>query len=596
MRSFNRAALAAFLCFPLSLTADAVMDLDDTVTVTATRTPLSLEDALAPVIVITGDELRRTATIDVAEALRFHAGIEIGRNGGPGQAASLFVRGTNSNHTQVLVDGVRVNPGTLGAAAIHHVRPADIERIEIVKGPRSTLYGTEAIGGVVNIITRRATAPVTVDAELGIGAHGTRSAGASFKGRSAVWFGGLRADTLETDGFPPIIGSTIARGYQNHTVHAHGGYQGDALRTEVRRWQATGNVEYVDFFGTPVDQDFDNHVTAAEAEWSTTRYRTLVRISRANDEIRQRQSPDFAATARTNVDWQTDWQIASAHELTTGASVTRERTTAEVFGAAFDETPRTRAVFAQWQHQGERNRALVAVRHSDHDAFGGRFSSNAEVGRSLSERWGIVAGAGTAFRAPDSTQRFGFGGNPALEPEKSRNLEVGLRGRVGERTRLSWQLFENRIDDLITFDLATFALENIDRARIRGSELTVTHRADRWVWRQSFVIQQPLDLGTAEPLPRRARRSAQSSVQWRLNDAWSFGGDVLLTGKRKDSGFSPDFIPGYALVNLSAEWRFSGRWTADFRVENALDAHYETALGFAQSGRALYGRVRWTNW
>lgn len=592
MRSF---ALAVFFFFPIPLAADAVMALDDTVTVTATRTPLALEDALAPVIVITGEELRRTATIDIAEALRFHAGIEIGRNGGPGQAASLFLRGTNSNHTQVLVDGVRMNPGTLGAAAIHHVRPADIERIEIVKGPRSTLYGTEAIGGVVNIITRRATAPVMVDAELGLGGHGTRSMGASVKGRSAAWYGGVRADALDTDGFPPIAGGTLARGYDNRTVHAHAGHERETLRTELRHWQTTGNVEYIDFFGTPVDQDFDNRVTTAEVAWSTSGRRMVVRVSRTDDEIRQSQSPDFASTARTSIDWQSDWQVAPAHKVTTGATLSREQTSAEVFGSAFDETPKTRAIFAQWHHLGDRNRALFAVRHSDHDAFGGRFSFNAEAGRALSSRWDVVAAAGTAFRAPDSTQRFGFGGNPALAPEKSRNIELGLRGKLGERSRVSWQLFENRIDDLVTFDLDTFALANIDRARIRGSEFTVAHHADRWSWRQSLVLQQPMDLGTGEPLPRRARRSAQSAVQWRLNDAWSFGGDLLLTGKRKDSGFSPDYIPGYALVNLSAEWRINARWTADLRVENALDADYETALGFAQSGRALYARVRWSN-
>lgn len=595
MRSLKLAALAASLIFPIALAADAAMDLDETVTVTATRTPLALEDALAPVIVISGEELRRTATIDLAEALRFHAGIEIGRNGGPGQAASLFIRGTNSNHTQVLVDGVRVNPGTLGAAAIHHVRPGDIERIEIVKGPRSTLYGTEAIGGVVNIITRRATTPISFDAELGVGGYGTRSGGVSMKARSTAWYGGLRADTIDTDGFPPLTGGTVSRGYDNRSIHAHAGHERGAFRAELRRWQATGNVEYVDFLGAPSDQDFDNRVTAAEGAWTTTGHRTVLRLSRADDEIRQQQSPDFAATARTSVDWQSDWQLSPAQELTTGITLTRERTTAEVFGAGFDETPRTRAVFAQWHYRGDQNRTLFAIRHSDHDAFGGRFSFNAEAGRELSSRWDLIAAAGTAFRAPDSTQRFGFGGNPALAPEKSRNLELGLRGKLGERTRVSWQLFENRIDDLVTFDAVTFALDNIDRARIRGTELTLTHRVDRWTLRQSLVVQQPLDLGTGEPLPRRARRSAQSSVQWQLDDAWSFSGDLLLTGKRKDSGFSPDYIPGYALLNLSAEWRIGEHWAADVRVENALDADYETALGFAQSGRALYARVRWTN-
>src|SRR5690606_14009104 len=151
---------------------------DDTVLVTATRTPLAIEDVLAPVIVIDGAEIRRTATFDLAETLRLYAGIELGRSGGPGQNTSMFVRGTNSNHVQVMVDGVRMNPGTLGGAAIQHLNPEDIERIEVVKGPRSSLYGTEAIGGVVNVITRRAQAPLALDATVGGGAFGTVTAGA----------------------------------------------------------------------------------------------------------------------------------------------------------------------------------------------------------------------------------------------------------------------------------------------------------------------------------------------------------------------------------------------------------------------------------
>ena len=590
------AAFAAACSITLPAFSATDFDVDDTVTVTATRTPLVLADALAPVIVITGDELRRTATFDLAEALRFHAGIEIGRNGGPGQAASLFLRGTNSNHTQVLIDGVRINPGTLGGAAIHHLRPADIERIEIVKGPRSTLYGTEAIGGVINVITRRAQAPLALEAEAGAGAYGTRSAGAGVRGRRGEWHAGLRADALAADGFPPRADGALDRGYDNRTLHARVGRDAGAFRAEIRSWQAAGNVEYVDFFGAPLDQDFSNRLTAVELEWDTDARRTLLRASRAGDEIRQRQSPDHVRTDRTTLDWQTDWRLAGAHELTAGATLSRERTVALLFGAGFDERPDTRAAFTQWRFDDGGTRALAAVRYSDHDAFGDTVNFNVEVGRALDARWDLIAAAGSAYRAPDSTQRFGVAGNPDLRPERSRNIEFGLRGKFGDHGRLAWQLYENRIEDLVTFDGATFALANIDRARIRGSELSYTHDAGRWYWRQSLILQQPLDRATGDPFPRRARRTMQSAVAWRAGDALRVGADLLATGPRKDSGFSPDYIPGYVLVSLSAEWEVTRAWTLDARLENALDADYETALGFAQAGRSLFVRLRWAGW
>ena len=590
------AAIAAACSILLSLPAVADVDLDETVTVTATRTPLALADALAPVIIITGDELRRTATFDLAEALRFRAGIEIGRNGGPGQAASLFLRGTNSNHTQVLIDGVRINPGTLGGAAIHHIRPADVERIEIVKGPRSTLYGTEAIGGVINIITRRAQSPLALEAEAGAGAYGTRSGGAGVRARRGDWAAGLRADVLATDGFPPRADGALDRGYDNRTLHARIGRDAGPLRAEVRHWQAVGNVEYVDFFGAPLDQDFANRLTAAEFEWRTDARRTLLRASRAEDEIRQRQSPDHVRTDRSTLDWQTDWRLADAHEFTAGATLSRERTVALLFGSGFDEQPATRAALLQWRFDDARTRALAAVRYSDHDAFGDTVNFNIQAGRALDARCDLIVAAGSAYRAPDSTQRYGVAGNPDLRPERSRNVELGLRGKFGEYGRLAWQLYENRIDDLVTFDGQTFALANIDRARIRGSELSYTHDAGRWYWRQALIVQQPRDRATGDPLPRRARRSVQGALGWRPNDAWQVGADLLATSPRKDSGFSADYIPGYVLVNLSAEWRPAPAWTVAARLENALDADYETALGFAQAGRSLFVRLQWANW
>jgi vitamin B12 transporter len=592
MKTYLPFALAILV--PMNLVADTGADTEETVQVTATRTAMSVADAVAPVVVIDGDEIRRSTGFDLAEVLRLHAGIEIGRTGGPGQSASLFIRGTNSNHTQVLVDGVRINPGTLGGAAIHNLRPAEIERIEIVKGPRSALYGTEAIGGVINIITRRTQRPLEGEFRVGFGNYGTREVAASISGRGDTLYGAISLDLLNTDGFPTRRGSDIDRGHDNRTVHFHVGRETERATLELRHWQARGNTEYLDFFLSPVDQDFRNESTTIEFASSLANQLSMtVRLADTVDEIEQNQSLDFARTRRRSLDLQLDHADESPHRYTGGLLFTRERTDAEIFGTGFSERPDTQAAFGQYQYGGDALDALVSARIGRHDAYGSHTTWNAELGRDMYGGWRVTAGAGTAFRAPDSTQRFGFGGNPALEPERARSMEVGIRGPIGAHGRLEWQVYQMHISDLVTYDVGANQLDNIDRARIRGIEITGQLQLGSWQLRQGLVFQDPVDASNGEPLPRRARRSAQTAVVFTASDTVTLSADLLVTGKRRDSAFSPDMMGGYTLLNLATSWRASPRLTVDARVENLLGRDYETALGFPQADRSAQLRVRW---
>lgn len=581
--------IVALLLQPLAAAA-----VDETIVVTATRTPLAIDDALAPVVVIDADDLRRTAGFDILEAIRFHAGIDIGRNGGPGQTASLFIRGGNSNHTLVLVDGVRMNPGTLGAAALQNVAPGDIERIEIVKGPRSTLYGSEAIGGVVNVITRRAGAPFEAQVEAGAGRWNTRDISAALRGTDDAFYAGVHAARTETDGFPTRRQSAIDRGYDNTTLRMHAGHRAGYGTVELRHWQGTGTTEYLDFFLDPLDQDHANSVSTLEVNLEHgVSWRSRLLASRVTDEIDQNQSADFAHTVRHAFDWQHDLDIAPGRALQAGVYHADERIRAEVFGGGFDERPDVRAGYLQYSHAAGRSRTLVAARHTRHDAFGTHLTWNAEFGFRIDGRVRVTLGAGTAFRAPGSAERFGSGGNPDLDAETSRNLELGLRVAPAASHRIGVQLFQNEIDDLIAFDLATFTLDNIDRARIRGVEITHDHQHGPFSLRHAFTIQQPRDLGSDTLLPRRAERSFNSEVVYRASARIELGANLLAVSERKDSGFSDDFNAGYVLLGLSVNWRVTPQWSADLRIENTLDADYETAHGFNSAGRAAFVRLTW---
>ena len=256
------AAVAATVISSQSFAQD---ELQETV-VTATRTPVPLADIGAPVIVITRNDIERSLASDVSELLHGQACLEISRNGGPGQTTTLFTRGTDSNHTVVLVDGVRINPGTIGGAALQNIAPESIERIEIVKGPRSSLYGTDAIGGVVQLFTRGA-AQDGFSAGATFGSDETQQlfGDGAFSASDQLRFG-FGGSYAESAGMPVFVDSTSDRGYRNVTGRALVEFAAtDALTIRARGWGATGRTAYTtQTFGTPpyapVSQDFENGV------------------------------------------------------------------------------------------------------------------------------------------------------------------------------------------------------------------------------------------------------------------------------------------------------------------------------------------------
>jgi vitamin B12 transporter len=595
----SAAGFAALLSLPLSA---AEAPLGNTV-VTATRTETVLDEVLAPVIVITREEIERSLAPDVASLLQFHAGLDIGRTGGPGQVTSVFIRGTDSNHATVLVDGVRINPGTIGGAAIQNIAPETIERIEIVKGPRSTLYGTDAIGGVINLITRSYT-DHGFDAATGYGRYDTVLATASggFGGDAGEM--AFSANWLDSEGFPTRTFDGTDRGYDNRSFTVKGRTQLGGTKLGARYWQASGTSEYSDFLLTPVDQDFENRMAAVDAAFApTARWNSRVTVSRIDDEIVQNQADflgNFAAvrTRRNAADWQNDVRIGAHHLLTAGVLVTQEETLSTESFAPFDEDTNTGMVFAQDRIDFARHDLLLAAAYLDHETFGEQTTWNAEYGIDVTAGTRLIAAAGTGFRAPDSTDRFGFGGNPALDPEHSRNYELSLVQRFGARQQLRLSAFRNEIDDLIVFvvtDPVTFEgqNENVERARIDGVELAYEYDAPTWRLRAQAIAQDPRNLTTDEKLVRRASESLTLALAKALG-AHEVGFDVLLSGQREDFGIPEQIeLDSYALVNLYARFALVRGLSLQVRLENAFDEQYELASTYNTPDRSVFVALRY---
>jgi vitamin B12 transporter len=376
------------------------------------------------------------------------------------------------------------------------------------------------------------------------------------------------------------------------------------VKLGARYWQSSGTSEYSDFVLTPVDQDFENRMAALDATFAPTgRWSSRLTVSRIEDEIVQNQADflgNFAEvrTRRNAADWQNDVRIGEHQLLTAGVLFTQEETLSTESFAPFDEDTDTGMVFAQDRIDFGRHDLLLAAAYLDHETFGEEPTWNAEYGIDVTAGLRLIAAAGTGFRAPDSTDRFGFGGNPALDPEHSRNYELSLVQRFGERQQLRLSAFRNEIDDLIVFvvtDPVTFEgrNENVERARIDGVELAYEYEAPTWRLRAEAIAQDPRNLTTDEKLVRRASESLTLAFAKTLG-AHEVGCDVLLSGERKDFGVPEQIeLDSYALLNLYARFALLRGLSLQVRLENALDEQYELASTYNTTDRSVFVAVRY---
>lgn len=593
-------ALAGLLAAPLLAVA---AETPPTIVVTATRTPVDSAQSLAAVTVIEREQIAQAQVTDVAEPLRFEAGIDLGRTGGPGAQTSLFIRGGESNHTLVLIDGIRVNSATAGGAALQNLTPEMIERIEVVRGPRSALYGSDAIGGVINIITRRADGP-QAGAMVRAGGNNTRDAAVQLGYGDAEKSLNVGLQQSRTDGFPACAGETLDRGYDNTALNARGDARiGERVRVSARFWNATGTSEYTSFcgpFGEPRAQDFQNRVGAfslaldATANWTST-----LTVSRGEDDIQQALNDDFVRTVRPMADWHNVVQAGQAMRISFGASAQREDVDSLSFGRSITEERDIFSVFVQDEVRLGRHHATLGANFSDYEGFDEQVNWALEYGFDLFAATRLLASASTGFRAPDATDRFGFGGNPDLEPEEAENYEIGVRQQLGARQVIDLRGFYTEVEDLISveFDLGNdpnvdfgFRAVNIDKYRNRGVELSWRYHSPTWRAGLTGILQEPEDAIANTTLLRRAEKSVSARIARQIGPAW-LGVDVLGSGDRPDVGGVRN--GGYALVNLGAGIQLDSRFSIAARVENLLDKDYQTAAGFNQPGSVGYVTLRY---
>lgn len=602
----QRNSLAALIAGLFTLPVQAAeIPLLDEIVVTATRTPHTAEGTLAATTVISRDAIQRSQAGDLIELLDQQVGINISRTGGEGKSTAIFVRGSGSKHVLVLVDGIRAASATTGEYDWNALSPEQIERIEIVRGPLSSLYGSDAIGGVIQIFTRRSAGP---GIKLTLGSRNTRGLDVSLGGGEA-WRYSLEAGRESTDGLPTFSSDSIAYGFnRNHLAFSVDGSLTPDLKLAARIAQAWGRNEQEPNTG---DNDFKNRTASLKLDHSVSaQWQQSLTLGNSLDSYTS-YSPFIPArieTRRDSLSWQHDFGF-NPGELSLGIDYWNDHANKDNSGT-LDERIENTGIFAQYRFAALNGDAQLGLRRDKHDAFGGHNTWNLRWGRELAPGLRFSAGHGTAYKAPtindlywpnsvDGPYSYTIGadtysdtyitrGNSALKPETSRSSELGLSYR-----RTNWDaalnLYETRVRDLIEWQPVITAAgsgpginttydyqpQNVSSARMRGLELSGHARWLGWDWQAAVTRLLAINLGTGLQLDRRPENSLT------LSAARNFGSHgVRIEGsaysQRLDVNGTQN-LAGYGLVNAAYEYALNKDTRFGLRIDNLFDRDYALA-------------------
>ena len=596
----SKTIIAAAIAGGISLSVQAQQSID-AVIVTATRSAQTVDATLASVTVITREEIDRMQSAQLSDLLQHRAGIHLASNGPFGKHTSLFMRGSNSSHVVLLIDGVRSGSATSGGAAWEGIPLSEIERIEIVRGPRASIYGADAIGGVIQIFTRQGEAGKTrLRAHSRVGSFNTGELGVGASGGNSQTRWSLSANHQQTDGIN--VRDTV------------GDDERDGNRHSALSWKLSHQLDSgVEFFSNALfsegksDFDVDQWGVGPYASAHTdVRHGAIKAGARASlhalwySELSIAHNRDEGTTYyeetfnnrinsyREQLDWRNDLSLGQRTLWTIGLDLQRERVDSST---AYSETRRdNHAVYQLLQGELERHSLLASLRYDDNEAYGNYTTGQLAWGFALSPTLRSRLSWGTAFKAPSFNDLFWPGsGNPALKPEESESWEAGLRYSQGS---LYWDaaIHYSEVDNLIAWapgDGGMWQPANIANARIRGAELETGVHHGPWKIALAASLVDAIDRDNGTELPRRPRETLRLDLDRQLK-AFSLGGSVIAQGRSYDNAANSTQMSGHGLLNLRAAWQATPEWTVRANVDNSLDKDYQTTANYNQPGRAFY--------
>ena len=589
---------------------------DDAVVITASRSEQLLRDSIPHTTVITRREIRESQAVDLPTLLRREAGFEFVQNGGIGRNSGTFLRGTATAQSLILIDGVRIADLNNGIASLDQVMLNEVERVEIVRGNVSSLYGSGALGGVIQIFTRRGRGAPALGAEAALGGEGDRRLRVGYGGQVGDTRFNLTASGFETDGF-----SALRPEFSPLINPDRDGYRNQSLAASLSHRLAAGHEAGVSYYSSFGRQEYDSVFAFSPADRHTAHVRIGSLSAFLNSELtaawlsRLRLSQatngnhdfldgatSFAGSTKTRnrqLSWENSLALAAEHRLTGGV----ERIEQHLEASTTDYLRDARdidALFAGYVGRFGMHNFQLNTRHERYSDFGTARSHLLGYALDLSTRWRLFASRSTGFRAPTFNELF-FppiplpGGaflacnDPGLQPERARSGDLGVQYAAGPNL-LKVAAFHTRVTDLIQPGCPPL---NIHHATIDGLEASFS---GEWLGsriKAAFTVQDPVQhTPTADlPLVRRAKRFGSLSASRALG-AWQLGAEWLVSDRRPDivvTSFTGERteLPGYGVVNATARYALGKATSIGVRLDNAFDKDYSLTHGFNTQGRKL---------
>jgi len=600
----------------------------DTVVVTGNRVETPLRQVSSSIAVITAEDIERSSRNTVADLLRDVGGLSVAQTGGPGRNASVFLRGAESAYTLFLIDGVEVNdpmsPGRSYSPA--HMTVDQVERIEVLYGSQSTLYGSDAIAGVVNIITKQGEGPPKIDASIEGGALGTFRSRAGLSGGTADYRYAMDGSFLNTKGISAnALGNMEEDGYRNTTLGGRFGATpsaGASLDLNVRYTDGRADIDN----GTGPSGDDPNRINTSRQlfvrpsatlelwsqRWKQTLGYSLVDHSREDDnpvDANQETAANSTFDARLHkVDWQHTLLLAEGNTVVFGAETESEQGESESrgpFSSKFDRrTARMTGVYLQELLQyGDALFAAAGVRVDHHDRFGSKVTYNFAPNVFLEETGTRIKGAyGTGYKAPSLFQLYSSFGDSTLQAGSSKSWEAGIEQYLaGQRLAAGVTYFDNTYDNMVGWDGATSSYRNVFKATSRGMELTGRYTGIGGTsLRAYYTFTDSKDHESDEQLLRRPRHSGGIVLDQRVRQGFDLNLSFRFSGERRDNDFStwpstPVTLDGYGIVNVAANWKITPNFQLFGRIDNLFDTKYEEILGYGTVGVTGYLGIRVAN-
>lgn len=602
---FSRRLIAASVCLsPLSLFAQDAVPALENIVVTANRQSQALADTLGDITVIDRQALQRAGADSVTTLLSRQPGVQITDNGGRQTPTGVMLRGANANHTLLLIDGVRVNSSVQGGANWMAMDPATIERIEILRGAASSLYGSDAIGGVINIITRKgdSSRPLSAWADLGMGTHGTVRSATGFSGAAGGWDYALTASMADSDGYSTTSPDAA---YGNH----HGdddGYRQHAFSGSLGYRWAAGQHLALTFYNSYINGEYDAgawmpaaRALSRQQAYSLTStndinavWQSVLRVGLSKESYDDRAWDTQFSTLLRSYSWQNNLKLGEGQTLALYLERTEERPS---HSADMQITRRdTNTAGAIWNGRFGRHNLQASLRNDRLSAYGNEVTGALGYDFDVSQHLTVGVAASTGFHAPTFSDLYYPGSeNPDLDPERSRNLEAHVRYER-DGLELGATVYQNKIRDLLSWDNATYRMENVDRATIRGVTLTAGYDWGHTSLKASADFMRPRNDTTGERLLRRARHQFTLAAEHHF-DALRVGAEYQFTGTRDDIAVDPvsfqsvrTQLGSFGLLNLTAEYPLSSKAAVQIRWNNVFDKDYALAHGYQTPGSNVF--------